>query len=226
MTSNALADRDTVLGALDAIDAALDVLGSASLDGCSSAELLELLARREVIARRGPTVDHRLLQVLQSQARPGELGASTWSRVLAGRLHISSGEACRRIADAEVLGPRRIAYADFNGNKQYISLGNLHGDDRVSLFLMDYTEQRRLKLWGRARTVEAEDDPALMAHLETPGYRARIERGIVIDVEAFDWNCPKHITPRFTEAQIVTTTAPLRAQLAEAQEKLAASGHR
>jgi len=107
MTSNALADRDTVLGALDAIDAALDVLGSASLDGFSSAELLELLARREVIARRGPTVDHRLLQVLQSQARPGELGASTWSRVLAGRLHISSGEACRRIADADVLGPRR-----------------------------------------------------------------------------------------------------------------------
>ena len=119
-----------------------------------------------------------------------------------------------------------IAYADFNGNKQYISLGNLHGDDRVSLFLMDYTEQRRLKLWGRARPVEAEDDPALMAHLETPGYRARIERGIVIDVEAFDWNCPKHITPRFTEAQIVAMTAPLRAQLAEAQEKLAASGHR
>lgn len=126
----------------------------------------------------------------------------------------------------KVLGPRRIAYADFNGNKQYISLGNLHGDDRVSLFLMDYTEQRRLKLWGRARPVEAEDDPALMALLETPGYRARIERGIVIDVEAFDWNCPKHITPRFTEAQIVAMTAPLRAQLAEAQEKLAASGHR
>jgi predicted pyridoxine 5'-phosphate oxidase superfamily flavin-nucleotide-binding protein len=124
----------------------------------------------------------------------------------------------------KVLGPRQIGYADFSGNKQYISTGNLQGDDRVSLFLMDYAEQRRLKLWGRAHLVEAADAPELLAQLTPADYRVRIERGVIIEVEAFDWNCPQHITPRFTEAQIDTLTAPLRAQLAEAREQLAALG--
>lgn len=100
-----------------------------------------------------------------------------------------------------VLDARTIAYADFRGNMQYISAGNLAGDGRVSLILMDYANRRRLKLLGRARLVDAGDDPALIARLEDPGYRARIERAVVISVEAFDWNCPQHITPRFTEAE-------------------------
>lgn len=124
----------------------------------------------------------------------------------------------------KVLGPRQIGYADFSGNKQYISTGNLQGDDRVSLFLMDYAEQRRLKLWGRARLVEAGDAPELVAQLTPANYRARIERGVIIEMEAFDWNCPQHITPRFTEAQIEAMTAPLRAQLAEARAQLAKLG--
>jgi predicted pyridoxine 5'-phosphate oxidase superfamily flavin-nucleotide-binding protein len=100
-----------------------------------------------------------------------------------------------------VLDARTIAYADFRGNMQYISAGNLSRDGRVSLILMDYANRRRLKLFGRARLVDAADDPALVARLEDPAYRARIERAVVISVEAFDWNCPQHITPRFTEAE-------------------------
>lgn len=102
----------------------------------------------------------------------------------------------------KVLGPRTIGYADFSGNRQYISVGNLAGDDRVSLFLMDYRAQRRLKIWGRARLIDEEGEPALFARLESTGYRARIERGVIITVEAFDWNCPKYITPRFTEKEV------------------------
>lgn len=100
-----------------------------------------------------------------------------------------------------VLDARTIAYADFRGNMQYVSAGNLAADGRVSLILMDYANRRRLKLFGRARLVDAGDDPALVARLEDPGYRARIERAVVISVEAFDWNCPQHITPRFTEEE-------------------------
>jgi ferredoxin-NADP reductase len=102
----------------------------------------------------------------------------------------------------KVLDPKTIGYADFSGNRQYISVGNLDGDDRVSLFLMDYPGMRRLKIWGRARLVDQDAEPALVALLESPAYRARVERGVIITVEAFDWNCPKHITPRFTEREV------------------------
>ena len=102
----------------------------------------------------------------------------------------------------KVLDTRTIGYADYSGNRQYISVGNLGGDDRVSLFLMDYPGQRRLKIWGRARLIDEDTEPALVASLESPDYRARVERGVVITVEAFDWNCPKYITPRFTERQV------------------------
>ena len=100
-----------------------------------------------------------------------------------------------------VLDERTIAYADFRGNMQYISTGNLSGDGRISLILMDYANRRRLKILGRARLVDAADDPALVAKLEDPSYRAHVERAVVIAVEAFDWNCPQHITPRYTEAE-------------------------
>ena len=102
----------------------------------------------------------------------------------------------------KVLDARTIGYADFSGNRQYISVGNLDGDDRVSLFLMDYPGQRRLKIWGRARLIDEDSEPALIARLESPDYRARVERGVLITVEAFDWNCPKYITPRFTESEV------------------------
>jgi hypothetical protein len=107
----------------------------------------------------------------------------------------------------KILGPHTIGYADFSGNRQYISVGNLDGDDRVSLFLMDYPGQRRLKIWGRARLIDEDAEPALLARLESPDYRARVERGVIITVEAFDWNCPKYITPRFTEREVRELTS-------------------
>lgn len=98
----------------------------------------------------------------------------------------------------KVLDAKTIGYADFRGNVQYISAGNLTHDGRVALILMDYTQRRRLKIWGRARLVDARDDETLIDRLEAASYRARIERAVIITVEAFDWNCPQHITPRYT----------------------------
>ena len=120
-----------------------------------------------------------------------------------------------------VLDSRTIGFADFRGNVQYISVGNLLGDDRIALFLMDYANRRRLKIWGRARIVHEADDAALLARLEVVSYRARVERGILIRVEAWDWNCPQHITPRFTEAEIEQRMAALRAENAALKARLA-----
>ena len=108
---------------------------------------------------------------------------------------------------------KTIAYADFRGNRQYLSVGNLSQDDRVSLILVDYPNRRRLKIWGRARVVDRETDPDLVARLFDDGYRARPERAVVITVEAFDWNCPQHIPQRFTVEEFEHALAPLREEL-------------
>jgi len=125
-----------------------------------------------------------------------------------------------------VLGPRTLGYADFRGNVQYISGGNLQGNDKVALILVDYAHRRRLKILGHARLVERADDPGLLARLERPGYRARVERAVIIDVDAFDWNCPQHITPRFTEAEVALATAPLHDEITRlrAQVRALANG--
>ncbi|MGI9333095.1 MAG: 2Fe-2S iron-sulfur cluster-binding protein [Gammaproteobacteria bacterium] len=107
-----------------------------------------------------------------------------------------------------ILDEQRIGFADFGGNRQYVSVGNLRKDDRVALFFMDYANRTRLKLLGRVRLIDAKDE-ALLGALEDGDYQARVERGFVINVEAFDWNCPQHITPRYTESQIEAITAPL-----------------
>ncbi|MGQ4878654.1 pyridoxamine 5'-phosphate oxidase family protein [Billgrantia sp. LNSP4103-1] len=101
-----------------------------------------------------------------------------------------------------------LGFADFAGNRQYISAGNITHDDRVVLFLIDYANRRRLKLWGRARIVQEGDDPVTIARLEVPTYRARVERGFMISIEALDFNCPQHITPRFTEAEVAERFLP------------------
>jgi uncharacterized protein len=121
-----------------------------------------------------------------------------------------------------VLDERTIGFADFRGNRQYVSVGNLDGDDRVALILVDYPNRRRLKLLGRARAVTTAEDPAMLARLELPSYRAKVERGLLIAVEAFDWNCPQHLTPRFTEAEIAAAVAPLHARIAELEAALGA----
>lgn len=108
-----------------------------------------------------------------------------------------------------VLDERTIGYADFRGNAQYLSVGNLNADPRISLILMDYPNRRRLKLWGRARIVHENEDPGLVARLEVASYRARVERGVVISIEAIEWNCPQHITPRLSEAEVDALIAAL-----------------
>jgi len=102
----------------------------------------------------------------------------------------------------KILDEQTIGYADFSGNRQYLSVGNLRGDDRVSLLLMDYPGRQRLKIWGRARVVDERSEPELLAKLELLDFRAPVERGIVIRVEAFDWNCPKYITPRYSQLEV------------------------
>ena len=93
-----------------------------------------------------------------------------------------------------VIDERTLAFADFRGNRQYISVGNLAENPRAMIFLIDYAGRQRVKLWGRA--VAVEDDGALIARLADPGYGARVERAIVFTLEAWDANCPQHITPR------------------------------
>lgn len=107
----------------------------------------------------------------------------------------------------------RLGFADYRGNRQYVSTTNLSGEPRVSLFLMDYPNKRRLKILGTAQIVELDADPALVTGLMTGDYKAVPERAFVIDVIGFDWNCPQHITPRFTEAEVARAVQPLTAEL-------------
>jgi predicted pyridoxine 5'-phosphate oxidase superfamily flavin-nucleotide-binding protein len=112
----------------------------------------------------------------------------------------------------------RIGFVDYVGNRQYLSTANLAADDRVSLFLMDYPNRRRLKLIGHAH---ASDDPADIAALMAPDYPAQAERAFLIDVIGFDWNCPQHITPRFTEAEIRRGTQPLIDEIQQLRARVA-----
>jgi predicted pyridoxine 5'-phosphate oxidase superfamily flavin-nucleotide-binding protein len=116
------------------------------------------------------------------------------------------------------LESNRIGFADYRGNRQYLSTAYLAADDRVALFLMDYPNRRRLKLIGHAQATE---DTAIIAALIDPDYAAEPERAFLIDVIGFDWNCPQHITPRFTEAEIRSGTEPLRDELARLRARIA-----
>lgn len=111
----------------------------------------------------------------------------------------------------------RIGFADFQGNRQFLSTANLAAYDRVALFLMDYPNRRRLKLIGHTTT---SDDPADVASLSSPDYPAQPERAFVIDIVGFDWNCPQHITPRFTEAEIQRGTQPMLEELARLRARI------
>ncbi len=119
-----------------------------------------------------------------------------------------------------VLDENTIGFADFRGNRQYISVGNLMTNDRISLFFMDYPNKIRLKVLGRARIIGHEKQDVLSL-LEMPDYRARIERGFVIRVEGFDWNCPQHITERYSLNEMKTVTEPLTRRIAELEAELA-----
>jgi predicted pyridoxine 5'-phosphate oxidase superfamily flavin-nucleotide-binding protein len=112
-----------------------------------------------------------------------------------------------------VLDETTLGYADLRGNRQYITVGNAQVNNRVSLFLMDYAHQRRLKIFGRLRFVDAAEDPQVAAQLSVADHPGTMERAALITVEAFDWNCPQHITPRFTQAELVEVLAPIRQEI-------------
>ena len=118
----------------------------------------------------------------------------------------------------KVLDDQTLGFADFAGNCQYLTLGNMSANDRVFLFLMDYANRRRLKIWGRAR-VES-NNPTLVEQLFVPGYPAQAERAIVIEVEAWDWNCPQHIPIKHSQAELEAAIAPLQARIAELEAQL------
>ncbi|WP_299617806.1 pyridoxamine 5'-phosphate oxidase family protein [Pelagibius sp.] len=113
---------------------------------------------------------------------------------------------------------KTLGFADFAGNKQYISLGNLSENDRAHIFLMDYANRQRVKIWGRARVVE--DDPALLARLADPAYRGRPERAILFEITAWDVNCPQHIAPRYSEDLVALATEKLRSRIAELEAEV------
>lgn len=109
----------------------------------------------------------------------------------------------------KVLDKETLGYADFRGNLQYISTGNLSVNNRAALILMDYPNQQRLKILASVEIKDAKDAPELIAKLEMLDYKARIERAVLLHVEAFDWNCPRHITPRYTADEIQVMIKPL-----------------
>jgi uncharacterized protein len=123
----------------------------------------------------------------------------------------------------QALDERTLAWADFSGNRQYVSIGNAAVNDRVAMIFVDYPAQARLKILGHLTTLEASEHPDLAAKLAMPGYGAKIEHFLTVRVEAFDWNCPQHITPRFTSGEIAIAVAPLHRQIAELQARLADS---
>ena len=118
-----------------------------------------------------------------------------------------------------MIDPTTIGFADYRGNRQYVSVGNLSKDDRVALILVNYPQRTRLKILGHARVVP-EEESALYGQWKTPGYRARVEHAFAITVAAFDWNCPQHITPRYTTEEIQSMIEPLRARVSELEAQL------
>lgn len=129
-----------------------------------------------------------------------------------------------------MLDDRTLAFADFRGNRQYITLGNLAANDRACLFFMDYANRRRLKLYARVEPRDLATDPDLAGKLALPGYKATPQRALLLHLVAFDWNCPQHITPRLSEAELAEMLRPLHDRLTHLeaenralQEELAAA---
>lgn len=119
-----------------------------------------------------------------------------------------------------VVSPTRLAFADYPGNRQMLSTGNLSGNDRVAVFLMDYPRRERLKILGHARVEDARQHPELVAQLAGPEARGIVERLFLIEVVSFDWNCPKYITPRYTADEVKELVEPLQRRIAELEVQL------
>jgi predicted pyridoxine 5'-phosphate oxidase superfamily flavin-nucleotide-binding protein len=119
-----------------------------------------------------------------------------------------------------VLNPQMLAFADYRGNRQMLSTGNLAANNRVALFLMDYPNRTRLKILGHARVQDAREHPELVRQFAEPDLQRIVERLFLIDVASFDWNCPKYITPRYTADEVRELVEPLKARISELEAKL------
>lgn len=122
----------------------------------------------------------------------------------------------------KVIGENQLAFADYRGNRQLISTGNLASNDRVALFLMDYPLRTRLKIMGHARVLDAREHSELARQLADPAVQKIVERIFQIEVVSFDWNCPTFITPRYTAAEVSEAIAPLQKRIAELEAQLKA----
>jgi len=121
----------------------------------------------------------------------------------------------------KVLSPTTFGFADYSGNKQYITVGNTRSDDRVSLFLMDYARRKRLKILARLNVVSAQDNPDLAHQLVDPDYQANVERLMLFELVAYDWNCPQHIAPRYSKLTVQEALAELKAENEALKRQLA-----
>jgi predicted pyridoxine 5'-phosphate oxidase superfamily flavin-nucleotide-binding protein len=123
-----------------------------------------------------------------------------------------------------VTGPQSLAFADYKGNRQLVTTGNIAAGSRVALFLMDYPRQTRLKILGHARVEDARSNADLVKQLAEPERWSKVERLFFIDVVAFDWNCPQYITPRYTLAEIEQMVRPLRERIADLTQQIEKKG--
>lgn len=119
-----------------------------------------------------------------------------------------------------VLDPKTLGYADFRGNRQYISVGNLRENKKAALILMDYPNRRRLKIYATIDVLDEKDAPELIERLAITGYTAKVERALVLHLEAFDWNCPQHIAPRYTMDELEPMLTPFRQQIARLEDEI------
>jgi predicted pyridoxine 5'-phosphate oxidase superfamily flavin-nucleotide-binding protein len=122
----------------------------------------------------------------------------------------------------KVIDDQTLGFADFGGNQQYITMGNLADNERAFIFLMDFANRRRVKIWGAATVVEHDDD--LTARLSDAGYAADPQRAFLFRVRAWDGNCPQHITPRFTADEVESMVQPLRQRIRELESKVESCG--
>ena len=143
-----------------------------------------------------------------------------------GFVHVLTPAEAAPLAEDDPGRSSVLAWADFRGNRQYVSVGNLGAGSRVSLFFMDYPGRRRLKILGTATVIDVRTPDGrvagLLGRLVEPGYRATVERVVAVQVVGYDWNCPQHITPRWTEAELEATLAPVSAELAALRAENAA----
>ncbi|MFI5934106.1 pyridoxamine 5'-phosphate oxidase family protein [Actinoplanes sp. NPDC051494] len=146
----------------------------------------------------------------------GTVGESGWPYVQ----HRGGPPGFLKVLGTEA-GASVLGWADYRGNRQYVSIGNLKASARVSIFLMDYAGRQRLKILGEATTVDARhgDAAALLDQVSTPGYRAHVERVITVRVQGYDWNCPQHITPRWTQAELAPALQKLHGELDQLRDR-------